>query len=267
MTSSIRKHFVLAPVLFALFTFPPATAGFAQSVTDPSVLLGQSKASPKDGTVSAARLRVPDKAKRLVEKAQNELARGQEEKSLEHLMQALAVAPDYSQALATRGIIKLVQDHPGDALTDFELAIHADPKDGLAYLVMGCALNKLLRYRDAVPYLERSSEFFPSSWLAAFELSRSHLANHEYEKALQQANRATSLKPDDRGRTSLHAVRGYSLLGLKRYDEASAEFKMFLAAVPDSKLSPVIRKTLSGLKTRNVPHSEEGPPMGATPRR
>jgi tetratricopeptide (TPR) repeat protein len=263
MTPSIRKLFAPALGLISFLSLHPMMV-YAQSLeSNAAVFLDPSHASPKHGTVSAASLRIPEKAKRKAEKARDELCKGHEDKSMEYVNSALAVAPNYAEALTTRGIINLVQDRPAEAVKDFEQAIHADPDEGLAYLVMGCALNKLLRFSEALPYLQQSSGIFPTSWLSAFELSRAFLANHEYEKALQQANRAESLAADRRGTIPLHVVRGYALMGLKRYDEASIEFEAFISSRPNAKVTEKVRQTLSAIKVREAQRDAQHAPLAA----
>jgi tetratricopeptide (TPR) repeat protein len=259
MKSSSGRSLALV-ALAALLPFLLAGSSYAQVASAATVVPGGAHSSPKEGTVSAANLRVPDKAKRLLYEGQNQLRNGHDAKAKGYIDSALRIAPNYAEALTARGVIKLAEERPADALQDFNRAIRADRDNGLAYLGMGCALNQLYRFDDALPYLDRGSEFFPLSWQSAFETSRAWLAKHEYEIALQQVNRADSLSHSAKVSSGIHMVRGYSLLGLKRFEEASAELQAYLSAEPDGEVSTAVRDTLATL--RALPTSEASPRDG-----
>jgi hypothetical protein len=58
-------------------------------------------------TVSVAEFRIPTKARAELQKAQQELARHKLQEARTHVDRALALAPEYAQALTLRGILKL----------------------------------------------------------------------------------------------------------------------------------------------------------------
>lgn len=205
-------------------------------------------AAPKKGTVSIAELKTPEKARHLTEKARTELGKKHMQDAQKDIDSALAIAPDYADALTLRAVLKLDASQPQLAMEDLDHAVKADPSYGPEYLVLGALFNQLGRFDEALRSLDRSSIYDPNSWQCAFEMSKSWLGKHNYEHALQQANRAQTLS-GKQIQGPIHLLRGYALMGENQLAQASSEFEAYLAAEPNGQLAGTIRMTLAKMKT------------------
>lgn len=205
-------------------------------------------AAPKKGTVSIAELKTPEKARHLTEKARAALGKNHIQDAQKNVDSALAIAPDYADALTLRAVMKLAASQPQLAMEDLDHAVKADPSYGPAYLALGAVFNRLGRFDEALRSLDRGSMYDPNSWQCAFEMSKSWLAKHDYERALQQANRAQTLS-GKQVQGPIHLLRGYALMGENRLTQASSEFEAYLAAEPNGQLAGTIRMTLAKMKT------------------
>jgi Tfp pilus assembly protein PilF len=207
-----------------------------------------SPVAPGKGTVSVAQLKVPEKARHLAEKAQSAVAKGKNDQAVKFLNDSLAIAPDFANALTLRATIELTTNQPQAALDDLDKAVKADSSYGPAYLILGAVYNQMGRYDEALRSLDRSSIYDPASWQCAFESSKSWMGKHDYQRALQQLNRAQGLG-GERIATQIHLLRGYALMGAKEFQQAGVELEAYLSADPNSQLSGTVRAALARMKT------------------
>lgn len=213
--------------------------------------LPEASVSPKQGTISIAELRVPDKVKQLVGKARTALTKGLMGEAEKFVQSALAIAPNYADALTMHAVLRLHANDKQTALNDLDSAVKADPTYAPAYLVLGSTFNQMGRYDEALRSLDRSSMYDPRSWECAFEMAKSYLGKRDYARTLMQLDRAQSLG-GAQASTPSHIVRGYALMGERHFDQAASEFEAYLAAEPKSDLAPRLRMTIAQLKTSMV---------------
>ncbi len=199
-----------------------------------------------NSTVSVAQFKVPDKARKLYQKAQQAFQKQKFAQAQEHVEKALQIFPNYAQALTLRGLLKLQDDKAQDACTDLETAIKADYGYAMGYIVLGAAYNFLQRYDDSIRVLGRGIGLQPSSWQAYFEMSKALLGKGEYDAALRQVNKAAELAPANY--SPIHLVRAHALLGIKDYTQAVGELEQFLGANPNGPDSARVRDTLNQVR-------------------
>ena len=197
-------------------------------------------------TVSVAQMKVPQKARDAFRKAQKELAKNNLADAAAQLQNALAIYPDFAEALTMRGLIALEQGKAVIALPDLEKAVQIDQGNGLGYLVLGSAYNVLSRFDDAIRMIDRGVALSPNSWQAYFEMGKSYLGKLDYEGALKHLNKAADLAPKEYA--PLHLVRANAYLALKNYPEAMTELESYLERDPQGPESPRIRKTLDQMR-------------------
>lgn len=204
--------------------------------------------APKMGTVSIAELKAPEKARHLTQKAHDALRKSHREEAQKEIDQALAIAPDYPDALTTRAVLRLSANQPQAAIEDLDRAVKVDPSYGPAYLVLGAVFNQMGRYDEALRSLDRGSIYDPKSWQCAFESSKAWLGKREYARAVEQLNRAEKLTV--RGMMApIHLLRGYALMGEKHFAQASTDLEAYLSAEPNSELAGSARAALAQAKT------------------
>lgn len=206
---------------------------------------GDDTASDGSSTVSVASLRVPDKARKAYEKAQEALNKNKLEDARKYSEKALEAYPQYANALTLRGILEMNDGAVDKAMDDFDHAVKADPSYGLAYTTMGAAYNQQGRYKDAQRVLQRAIAIQPDSWQNYFEMAKSSLGDANYKDALQYVGKASVISQEY---PPLHLVKAHALLGLKQYPDAIGELELYLNREPSGAAADAARKVLSNAK-------------------
>ena len=212
-----------------------------------SMRLNVAGAAP-DGsaTVSVAKMKVPEKAQKEFQKANDAFRSNKLEEALKHADKALSIYPNYAEALVLRGILAISDKKVADGENYLQQAIKADPSYGMAYIAMGAALNQDQKYADAERALERGITLSPDSWQAYFEMSKAALGLQKYADAVKDADRAAALAKEDY--PPVHLVKAHALMGLQRYDVAVAELEQFLSRDPQNPNADYARETLGRAK-------------------
>jgi Tfp pilus assembly protein PilF len=212
---------------------------------------GSGSSSPKIGTVSVVELKTPEKARHLTQKAHEAFRKNHREEAQKDVEQALAIAPDYPDALTTRAVLRMSSNQPQAAIEDLDHAVKVDPSYGPAYLVLGAVFNQMGRYDEALRSLDRGSMYDPKSWQCAFESSKAWLGKREYTRAVEQLNRAEKLTVRSM-MAPIHLLRGYALMGEKHFEQASTDLEAYLTAEPNGELAGSARAALAKVKTLMV---------------
>jgi len=218
-----------------------------QSV-DQQVALHLAQVATQGGgaTVSVAEMRVPDKARKEYEKADQAFNKHKIDDARSHCAKALAEAPTYSRALTLSALLDLSDNKLQDAAQKAELAVKSDYGYGLGYVVLGSVYNAMQRYDDSLRTLERAMPLVPNSWQAHFEMAKSLLGKGDFQRSLASTDRALQMAPPSYA--PLHLIRAHALLGLKAYSQAMAELEKYLGAEPNAADTASVRKTLDQVK-------------------
>jgi predicted Zn-dependent protease len=193
-------------------------------------------------SVSVAAYKVPDKARKEFKKAQETLAKGNQDDCLSHLNKALEMYSAYSEALSLRGIIRMDRNDREGALADLDAAIKADSSNPLAYFAMGAALNAVERYDDAARTLQRGLTLEPNSWQGYFEMGKALVGKGDYKAAIEQLDKAQSFATSKY--PPIHLVKAHAMLATKQYPGAMKELQDFLAEAPNDSRSANAKETL-----------------------
>jgi protein O-GlcNAc transferase len=144
--------------------------------------------------------------------------------------QAIALKPDYADALYNRGVLLQELQRFEDALASYEKALAAQPSHAAALNNRGAVLRELKRFEEALASYERllavranDVETLNNRGVVLQELKR-------FEDALASYDQALAVKPND---AVTHQNRGAVLQKLKRLDEALASFQQALSLQPD----------------------------------
>ena len=197
-------------------------------------------ALPGADTVSLRDLAVSEKAKDQYAEAQRRIAKRDLEGAKRRLMEALAVAPEYSAAWNALGTISV------DPEPNFRRALQYDPDNIEAVLNLGGFLLKVGRVEEALGYNQR----------AAFELSGDATAQaqlgmnlyqlgklNEAERALLAAKR---IDPKQSNLPQLFLAEIYARRGDKA--RATGEIEELLSAKPSEPLAATLRTVIARLK-------------------
>ena len=187
-------------------------------------------ASSRNGLVSLAELKVPQRARDAYVKAHEAMMKNQPEKISKYLQKALEICPTYAPALTMHGALLLDKGELTSAIDDFDKAIDADSSYALAHTGMAAALNRLNKFDDALRAAERASALNPNSWQPYYEMARSYIGKTDFQRALQQLTRAQTQMTQEFA--PLHLLRATAFLALKSYREAATELTIFLRITP-----------------------------------
>lgn len=201
---------------------------------------------PPDGihgnSVSVAQMRIPDKARDELRKAQAAMDKDKLDEASKHLEKALAISPNYADALTMRAVLELNQKNPETAMADLDKALKADPNLALAYLVMGSTLNMQSKFDDAIRVLQRGESLAPSSWQAHFEMAKAYIGKEDYQNALTHLQRAQSMEPA--AYPLIYLLQAHAHLAMKQYSEAMTALEAYLQKEPQGPNSDEARKML-----------------------
>jgi tetratricopeptide (TPR) repeat protein len=197
-------------------------------------------------TVSLAQYKVPKKAREEFKKAESALADRKSDEAQKHLVKALAIHPDYAEALTMRGIMNLEQKNTEAAIADLDHAIKADPNYPMAQIAMGAAFNMTQRFDEALRVLDRGVALSPRSWQAYFEMSKAQVGKSNYPAAIRAADKAHVLS--DGKYPLVHLVKAHAMLALKQYDDAMGELQAFIDQAPQAPQAESARTTLEQVR-------------------
>jgi tetratricopeptide (TPR) repeat protein len=200
--------------------------------------------STTDGqaTVSAAQLKVPEKARNLLQKARDALSKSKLVDAARYVEKALSVFPRYAEALTLRGVLELQDNQHEQARADAEQAIEYDPNYGKAYIVLGSAYVCLQQIDQAIRTLDRGIAITPDSWQGYYEMSRALMAKGDFSAGLRQAEKASALTP--RNFPALHVLKADAYIGLKNHVAAGTELEAYLKEEPEGQYSLQVKRTL-----------------------
>lgn len=200
-------------------------------------------------TVSIADLKVPDKARNEVEKAEHNLSRKPEDARKE-LMKALEVYPKYGKAHMLLGLLNMQQNRIQEATSELETSVQCDPGNAMAFTALAAAYTTQKRYPDAVRALDSGTRLAPASWQTHFEMARAKLGLKDYPAALESASKAEQLCSS--GFAPIHLLKANALIGVRDYPKASVELEEYLRSSPQGPEATEARQTLGRIQAFNT---------------
>jgi len=144
-------------------------------------------------------------------------------------------------------VLDLYDHKAAEAGGELEKAVQLDPNSLLALSGLGAAYNAQHRYEDALRALQSALRLAPNSWQANLEMGEAYLGKGDYGASLRSVEQALPLAPPDYY-SQAHLMRADALLGLKRYDDAAAEYEQFLHRQPQGPAAAQVRRALDQAK-------------------
>jgi predicted TPR repeat methyltransferase len=171
---------------------------------------------------------------------------GQSLTGVELIKRALASRPEYCDARNNLGNIHQQLGASADAAREYlaVLALRPDHPDALRNL--GITLRKLKRYEEAIEVHLRAVEQQPADVQNYYGLANAYREMGLVDEALATMRKALAMRPEHEGFRRL----GQLLYGLRRTDEAAANYRAWLEVEPDS---PVARHMLAACTGQDVP--------------
>lgn len=191
--------------------------------------------------VSVADFRIPARARKEFEKANELLAKQNLTEALQKLNKAIAIYPAYAMAYNNLGV---VAGRLGDAEREreaYEKAISIDGHLTLPYVNLGKMDILTGHFADAEAALNKASAFDFGNPVPLILLSYSQLKNGHLEEAVANSQKAHGLsKPH----AASHRVAAWVFEQERQLDRARAELQTFLEEEPSGPEAESARKEL-----------------------
>lgn len=198
------------------------------------------------GTVSAAEMNVPGKAKKEFRKGNEAFAAGKVEDARQHYTKAIEIYPRYPSAYNNMGVTWMKSGDVAQARTAFSKALEIDPSNAGASMNLGRLAYMDHNWTDAERYLSRSSSSNPGDVEALAMLANVELELKKFDAAIADAQKVHLLAHQKFAVVHLIAARALEAKGVP--DEAMMEYKVFLKEAPNAPTAPLAREALDRLQ-------------------
>ena len=203
------------------------------------------------GTIFAQE--VPDEARKLFERGVTELRQKKEKEGFESLKNALAVFPNYFNALdrlgteyAARGNINASYFEAARIL--LTKAIEINPRSYSSMFGLGFTQYHQGKINEAVENMERAIGVYNKSTNGYLWLGIAQKRAGKLDKAEVSLKRANDLSKGKEADVHWHLAGLYN--DQKRYTEAAAELELFLKNKPDARDAEKIKQLIVQLKQK-----------------
>jgi tetratricopeptide (TPR) repeat protein len=225
---------------------PSVQTGFANEQLDFSLRLRRGLT----GTTAAVFVQeVPAEAKKLFEKAIEDLGNKKQKEGIDGLKAAITAFPKYYYALERLGNEYIGLKYYEAAAILLKEATNINPRSYRGWYGLAYSLNSLKQSSDALDAVQKALEIFPDSaeaLLLSGVLMRQNKKFADAEKNLLRAKEVTKVKMP-----MIHWYLGLLYeYDLKRYDDAARELKLFLKAQPESKDAENIKLKIKQLEEK-----------------
>lgn len=214
--------------------------------------------------ISEHELSMPDSARKSMDVGKKKLyADKNPAAALLEFQAAVAKAPDYYEAFYQIGMTFLALQKPADAEKNLQTAVELSQQK-FADADLALASLWLSRHDSArgEPLLLKGLELSPNSWSGYYELGKLELYRNRWDAALQAAEKAKSLAPQQ-----AMIYRLLSLIHLRQKNDAAAlaDLDAYLSLDPDSPEAATAKKIRADVQLR-LTKSEAPPAAAASPK-
>jgi tetratricopeptide (TPR) repeat protein len=158
-------------------------------------------------------------------------AQGRLQNALDAYEEALAIRPDYVDALINRGTVLLALARPAQAADLYRQAIALSPGNAMAFGNLGKALQDLGQTDKAIAAYREALHHQPDNAVVHANLGGALLEQSDWDGSEAASQRAITLDPAN---PLAHANLGTALLNLRRYDAALAACRRAVALKPQN---------------------------------
>lgn len=201
-------------------------------------------------SVSAAELRMPKKARRLRDRATEQIAQGENEAAIQNLNRVLELVPGFFPAENDLGFAYLNTGRLEEAKRSFESALRHNPEFSPAYVNLGLTLNLLHRYAEAEQALHKGLALNPNSWVGNYQLGQAAFALANYSEAETCLKKALQLNHNPF--PQIHLTLGNLYIQTGRYQPAGHEFSEYLKEAPNGAQASRVREILKDMKAKGA---------------
>jgi tetratricopeptide (TPR) repeat protein len=212
---------------------------------------GPKPVSAHSAMISATDLNVPGKARKELDKANEEMAMQNWKKALEHLNKAIALAPQYATAYNNLGVLYAKTNdipHEEEAL---KKAVSLDEHFAPALVNYGKLCMRQKNFPQAEELLQKAVTVDPNDPGTLMLLADAEYMDRHFDAAIASALHAHSLGQDHPSFVHYIAARAYQQEN--RQSEALAEFKIFLQEEPKGPRADYVRGDMARMQSASHP--------------
>jgi len=214
------------------------------------------KAVPPEGpagTIDAHLAQVPANALKEYNIAQKLMHEKKDAASTKHLLKAIKLYGDFSEAYLMLGLIYYDQQKFGDSQAALQKSVDLNPKSAEGFSALGAALNQQAKYKEAESALTHGLQLKPDDAAAQCELARAYWAMGKWQEAEPHARKAIAFMPD---LAPAHILLGN--VALRKNDKAAAlkEFQEYLRLDPKGAMADPARQVVAQIQSENHTHSQ-----------
>jgi tetratricopeptide (TPR) repeat protein len=200
------------------------------------------------GSVSAATLNIPDKARKEFDKGLSGMQKNDYPEAQKHFSKALEIYPQYSAAMNNLGVIAMRSGSPDEGRHYFEESVRVDGNNPSGYLNLARCFIMQNKLPEAEPLLQKAVNLSPLDAEPLTLLANEQLVTGKSELALINARKVHSLEHQHFSLS--HLIAAQVLEKENKLDEAAEEYKLFLKESPDSPKATSARAALQSLEKR-----------------
>ncbi len=173
--------------------------------------------------------------------------------STKHLLKAIKLYEDFSEAYLMLGLIYYDQQKFGDSQTALQKSVKLNPKSAEGFSALGAVLNQQAKYKDAEAALAEGLQLKPDDATAQCELARAYWAMGKWQEAEPHARKAVAFMPD---LAPAHILLGN--VALRKNDKAAAlkEFEEYLRLDPKGAMADPARQVVAQIQGESKSHSQ-----------
>jgi tetratricopeptide (TPR) repeat protein len=215
--------------------------------TSPSSAKSGSK--PGVVTLAEASQQIPKDARKAYEDAVRLKRDNKADKALASVNRAIEIYPEYFQALAERGELRITKGQIAEAAEDFDRALKLNENYGPALRGAGYCKLEQQKFSEAIRYFEQAISTEPRVARTHLFLGIANLALDQREparKALQQA-----LKIDADQAVTAHVYLADLYAREEHYREAADELRAYLEARPTAPNAARLKAKEADLRARS----------------
>jgi tetratricopeptide (TPR) repeat protein len=207
---------------------------------------GPAPLSAKSPMVSAADLNVPTKARKEVDKANEEMAQHNLKKALEHLNKAVALAPQYATAYNNLGVLYAKMNDIPNEEEALKKAVALDAHFAPALVNYGKLCLSQKNPIQAEALLQQANSAEPGNADTLMLLAYAQYMNRHFEAAIGNAEQAHTSGTDHPSFVHYIAARSYQQEN--KQEKAVAEFQIFLKEEPKGPRADHVRDELAKIQ-------------------